>query len=100
MPNHILVEVSYALPEKQLIIPVKVEIGLTVKDAIEQSGILKEFDGIDLKHNRVGIFGKLTSLNHIIRHRDRIEIYRALIADPKEIRRKRAEAGKDIKKED
>ena len=100
MPNYIEVEVSYALPEKQLIIPVKLEVGLTVKDAIEQSGILKEFDGIDLKQNRVGIFGLLTTLKHIIRHRDRIEIYRALIADPKEIRRKRAAAAKNLKKED
>ena len=98
MPDQIMVEVAYALPEKQLIIPLRAPKYCTVKQAIELSGILSKFDGIDLNENQVGIFGKLTSLDNTLRDRDRVEIYRPLIADPKEIRRKRAAEGKDMKK--
>jgi len=98
MPDQIMVEVAYALPEKQLIIPFKAPKDCTVMQAIELSGILSKFKGIDLAQNQVGIFGKLTSLDNTLRDRDRVEIYRPLIADPKEIRRKRAAEGKDMKK--
>jgi len=99
MPNDkkILVEVTYATPQKQLVIPVNVDDGITVKDAIELSGIKKEFPEINLDSNPVGIFGKHTTLDHILREKDRVEIYRPLIADPKEIRRQRAEQGKKMK---
>jgi len=98
MPDEIMIEVSYALPKKQIIIPVLVHKDISVKEAIELSGILRKFEEIDLGSNQVGIFGKLTALDKSLRDRDRIEIYRPLIADPKEIRRKRAAEGKDIKK--
>ena len=98
MPDNIMIEVSYALPKKQIIIPVLVPKDISVKEAIELSGILKKFEEIDLGSNQVGIFGKLTTLDKVLRDRDRIEIYRPLIADPKEIRRKRAAEGKDMKK--
>ena len=98
MPDKIMIEVSYALPKKQIIIPVLVPKDISVKEAIELSGILKKFEEIDLDSNQVGIFGKLTTLDKVLRDRDRIEIYRPLIADPKEIRRKRAAEGKDMKK--
>jgi len=98
MPNEILIEVAYALPQKQLIIPIKVKTGTTAKDAIQMSGIIKKFPEIDLDKNQIGIFGKLTQLDHVMRERDRIEIYRPLIADPKEIRRQRAAEGKVMKK--
>ena len=100
MPNDkkILVEVTYATPQKQLVIPVNVDDGITVKDAIELSGIKKEFPEINLETDPVGIFGKHTTLDHILREKDRVEIYRPLIADPKEIRRQRAEQGKKMKK--
>ena len=98
MPDNIMVEVSYALPKKQIIIPVLVPKDISVKEAIELSGILQKFEEIDLASNQVGIFGKLTTLDKNLRDRDRIEIYRPLIADPKEIRRKRAAEGKDMKK--
>jgi len=93
----ILVEVTYATPQKQLVIPVNVDDGITVKDAIELSGIKKEFPEINLETDPVGIFGKHTTLDHILREKDRVEIYRPLIADPKEIRRQRAEQGKKMK---
>jgi len=98
MPNEILIEVAYALPQKQIIIPIKIKAGVTAQEAIKTSGIIKKFPEIDLNINQIGIFGKLTQLDHVIRARDRIEIYRPLIADPKEIRRQRAAEGKVMKK--
>ena len=98
MPDKIMIEVSYALPKKQIIIPVLVAKGISVKEAIELSGVLKKFEEINLDSNQVGIFGKVTTLDKVLRESDRIEIYRPLIADPKEIRRKRVAEGKDMKK--
>jgi len=85
-----MVEVAYALPEEQVIISIKVPTKSDVKQAIKKSGIQKKFPNIDLSKNKVGIFGKKTTLNHPLKNRDRIEIYRPLILDPKEMRRKRA----------
>ena len=90
MPNKILVEIAYALPEEQVIISIKVPTIFNVQQAIEKSGIQKKFPGIDLSKNKVGIFGKKTTLDQPLNDRDRIEIYRPLILDPKEMRRKRA----------
>ena len=90
MPEEIMVEVAYALPEEQVIISIKVPTKCNVKQAIKKSGIQKKFPNIDLSKNKVGIFGKKTTLNHPLKNRDRIEIYRPLILDPKEMRRKRA----------
>ena len=90
MLDEILVEVAYALPEEQVIISIKVPKKINIKQAIEKSGIEKKFPEIDLSKNKVGIFGKQTTLDHLLSDRDRIEIYRSLILDPKEMRRKRA----------
>ena len=98
MSEKIMIEVAYALPDKQIIIPVLVNEGISVKEGIELSGVLTKFEGIDLSSNLVGIFGKLTTLDKILRNLDRIEIYRPLAADPKEIRRKRAAKSKEMKK--
>lgn len=92
--DYITLEVAYALPKKQLIISFKAPANVTVKEAIVLSGILKKFNEIDLAKNKIGIFGKISTLNSKLQHKDRIEIYRPLIADPKEIRRKRASLGK------
>jgi putative ubiquitin-RnfH superfamily antitoxin RatB of RatAB toxin-antitoxin module len=97
-PNEITVEVAYALPNEQLIIPIKVQDGITVEEAINASGIRAKFPEIDLNINKAGIFGKLTKLDTKLRHLDRVEIYRALIADPKEVRKQRAADGKIMKK--
>lgn len=88
------VEVAYALPEMQVVIPVKIAAGAPVEEAIAQSGILKQFPEIDLASNKVGVFGKLTRLDAALQPGDRVEIYRALIADPKEARRAKAAEGK------
>ncbi len=95
----ILVEVAYALPHEQVLLPLEVDPGTTVREAIEQSGILEKHPEIELMtRNKVGIFGKLTKLDQVLRPKDRIEIYRPLIADPKEVRKRRAAEGKKMKK--
>ncbi len=96
--NHITVEVAYALPHQQMIIPVQVAPETTAEQAVKASGIMAKFPEIDLSINQVGIFGKLTKLDTPLRHLDRVEIYRPLIADPKEVRKQRAADGKIMKK--
>lgn len=96
--NHITVEVAYALPHEQLIIPVQVAPDATAKEAIEASGIITKFSEINLDENKIGIFGTQKKLDTVLKHMDRIEIYRPLIADPKEVRRQRAADGKNMKK--
>ncbi len=92
------IEVAYALPEQQVLLEVQVEDGATVKDGIEKSGVLFYFPDIDLDASKVGIFGKLTKLDTTLHQGDRVEIYRPLLADPKEVRRLRAAQGKGLKK--
>jgi len=92
------VEVVYALPARQALLRVRLAEGATVEDAIRASGVLEAFPEIDLTRNKVGIFSKLVKLDEKVRDRDRVEIYRPLIADPKEVRRKRAEEGKATSK--
>jgi len=97
--DEILVEVAYALAHQQLIIALTVSIGSDAEQAIKTSGILNKFPDIDLSINKVGIFGKLCKLDTPLRHLDRVEIYRPLIADPKQVRQQRADAAKLIKKD-
>ncbi len=92
------VEVAYATPEEQVILTVPYTVNLTARDAIDASGILMRFPAIDLSNNTVGIFSKPCKLDTELREGDRVEIYRPLIADPKEVRRQRAAAGKVTKK--
>ena len=92
------VEVAYAEPDRQLIIPVNIDTGTTVGGAIVQSGIMVEFPKLDIENSKIGIFGKATAMTTALNDGDRVEIYRPLIADPKEVRRKRAAEGKATKK--
>lgn len=94
----IRVEIAYALPHKQALVSLDLPAGTKLEHAIQQSGVLSQFPEIDLAKNKVGIFSKLVSLDTVLRDRDRVEIYRPLIADPKEVRRQRASAGKSMKK--
>jgi putative ubiquitin-RnfH superfamily antitoxin RatB of RatAB toxin-antitoxin module len=95
----ISVEVVYALAHQQPLLHVRLAEGATVEDAIRASGLLEAHPEIDLaKTNKVGIFSKLVKLDEKLRDRDRVEVYRPLIADPKEVRRKRAEEGKVTRK--
>ncbi len=96
--NEIEIEVVYALPDIQTLLRVKVPEGATAAQAVELSGIMQKHPEIDLEKNKLGVFGKLVKTDTQLREQDRVEIYRPLIADPKEIRKKRAEEGKVMKK--
>lgn len=84
------VEVAYALPAEQVLLVLDVEPGITVGQVIERSGIVLRFPEIGTAPAAVGVFGKRARLDTLVRDGDRIEIYRPLIADPKEVRRARA----------
>jgi putative ubiquitin-RnfH superfamily antitoxin RatB of RatAB toxin-antitoxin module len=88
--SDILVEVAYARPDLQLIFAVQLPNMPTVRDAIDASEILIKFPEIDLAINKVGVFGKLCKLEKVLRHHDRVEIYRPLTVDPKQLRRQNA----------
>ncbi|WP_026075822.1 RnfH family protein [Noviherbaspirillum massiliense] len=90
-PDMVRVQVSYARPERQILRELRVAPGTRIQDAIRQSGILTEVPDIDLTVARVGIYGKLKPLDTVLRDGDRVEIYRPLVADPKETRRRRAQ---------
>ena len=92
------VEVADARLDDQTLLSINVRQGTTVQDAIQQSGILESYPEIDLSRNKVGVFGKLVKLQTELREGDRVEIYRSLIADPKEVRKLRAAQGKQMKK--
>jgi hypothetical protein len=98
MNENINIELVYALAHEQTLLKQSVPAGTTVAEAIQTSGIQQKYPEIDLASNKLGIFGKLTKADAVLRDKDRIEIYRPLIADPKEVRRKRAEEGKVMKK--
>ncbi len=92
------IELVYALPHEQTLLKLDVPVGTTITEGVKLSGILNKHPEIDLEKSKFGIFGKLSKADAVLRERDRIEIYRPLIADPKEVRRKRAEEGKVMKK--
>ena len=93
--QQISIEVAYATPAKQALLEVVIEHGTTVEQAIQASGIIKRFPEIDLAVQKVGIWNRTCKLSDLPKKGDRIEIYRPLIADPKEARRIRAEKAKD-----
>lgn len=84
------VEVAYAYPDRFFLKKLQVPQNATVQNIILLSGILEKYTEIDLRENKVGIFSRPIKLNETVEDGDRIEIYRPLLADPKEIRRKRA----------
>jgi len=92
-----LVEVTYALEKKQTLLELEVSEGTTLKQAVELSGIIDTYPQIDLTKDKTGIFGKIAKLDTILREKDRIEIYRPLIADPKQVRKERAAKGKAMR---
>jgi uncharacterized protein len=95
MVEQISVEVAFALPERQSLLSLMVPIGSTVQQVIELSGILNSYPEVKLNVNKVGIWSRTVKLDEMVKQGDRIEIYRALIADPKDMRRRRAEKAKD-----
>lgn len=92
------IEVIYALPHEQKLITTNVPEGASIQDGIEASGVLERYPELNLDEIKVGIFSKLSPLNTALHDRDRIEIYRPLIADPKQVRKQRAAANQKTKK--
>lgn len=88
MTDKIKIGVAYSEPAKQVWLDVEVQPEATVQDAIDKSGILEIFPHIDLSKQKVGIFGKFCKLDAKLRTGDRIEIYRAITADPKKVKRR------------
>lgn len=95
--TNITVEVSFALPDEQLIIPLQVEEGITLIEAVKLSRISDHFPEIDVESDKMGIFGRVAKPDSVLRDHDRVEIYRPITCDPKEVRRQRAKKGKDSK---
>ena len=101
----IMVEVAYALPDKQTLLQLSVPAGTTALEAVKQSGILTTYPKIDVDADKMGVFSQVLGTQGLdepgsyrLNERDRVEIYRPLIADPKEVRRRRAEEAKAKKK--
>ena len=88
--ERIKIEVVHAVRDGQVLVGLEVEDGTTAGQAIERSGILQRVAGIELVRGRVGVFGKVVSLDYPLRNGDRVEIYRPLLADPKRLRRESA----------
>ncbi len=96
--NKITIEVAYALPEKQVILTHDVDTSFSAREAIKSSEILSHFPDLDLDTIDIGVFGKAIKADYQLQQGDRIELYRPLIADPKEVRRQRAREGLATKK--
>ena len=93
-----VIEIAYATPEFQKIIECEVDASISPRDAVKQSGIKEYFAEINLESCDLGVFGKPIAENYELADGDRIEIYRPLVADPKEVRRQRAANGLKTKK--
>lgn len=89
------VEVAYALPTQQSIVEVAIADGSTVSDALAASNIEQLYPGLDIDNAKVGIWSRVVKADTKLKDGDRIEIYRPLIADPKEVRKRRAEKAKE-----
>ena len=98
MADSIHIEVVYAKPERQEIVELMLAAGSNLQQAVEASGLLQRHPEIELAKAKVGVYGKLARLDTALRDKDRVEIYRPLIADPKEVRKQRAAEGKVMKK--
>ena len=93
------IEITYALPDRQELVTIDLPEGSTVMQAVEASGLLQKYPEIDPGGvNKLGVFAKLAKADTVLRDRDRVEIYRPLIADPKEVRRQKAAVGKVMKR--
>ncbi|MGL4615676.1 MAG: RnfH family protein [Shewanella sp.] len=90
-----VVDVIYALPTQQKVIAVSVQAGTSAIDVVRQSNIVSYFPEIDLATVKLGVFSNVVKHEHVILPGQRVEIYRPLIADPKDVRRRRAEKAKD-----
>ena len=98
MADAITIQVVYALPDRHELVTVHLPEGATLQQALEASGLLQKHPEIDPVNGKFGVYAHITKPDAVLRDRDRVEIYRPLIADPKEVRRQRAAEGKVMKK--
>ena len=98
MSDAIKVQVVYAMPDRQDLVDIILPAGATLQRAVELSGLMQKYPKIDIATGKFGIFSRISSPDTALRDQDRVEIYRPLIADPKEVRRQRAAEGKAAKK--
>ena len=94
MAEGIRVEVAYAEPDSQTIVEVALSAGATLREAIEASGLARRYPAMNPRRDGVGIWGKARNLDDALRDGERVEMYRPLQADPKEVRRRLAAEGK------
>jgi uncharacterized protein len=92
------IEVVYSLPDAQYRIELNLPSGSTALGALEHSGFVDRFPGIDPETCRLGVFGRIVRRDHVLSDGQRLEIYRPLMRDPKEARRKRAADNRGVKK--
>ena len=92
------IDVAYALRNKQKIYVLELAEGTTARQAATAAPVLVDFPDADVSNSKIGIFGKMVPDSQVLKEGDRVEIYRPLIADPKEVRKQRAAAGKRMKK--
>jgi putative ubiquitin-RnfH superfamily antitoxin RatB of RatAB toxin-antitoxin module len=92
------VDIIYALPLMQTVVTLKVPVGTRVREAIAMSGVAAQHLGTDWDSAAVGIFGRRTSMWTVLHDHDQVEIYRPLIADPKQLRRRRARREMQVKR--
>lgn len=97
MENDICVEVVYGLAHRQHIYTLHVTQGTTAREAVLQSQVLRDYPDADV-NAPVGIFGKVVRDDTVLRQHDRVELYRPLVADPKDARRKRVQNKKEKNK--
>ncbi len=96
--RNVTIEVAYAASTReQVVVSFDIPAGSTVEHAIRDSGILDRFPHIDLSADAVGIFGQRASLKDTVSNGDRVEIYRLLVVDPKQARRRRADQARKPK---
>ena len=98
MTQSIQIEICYALPDQQKLLQLTFSEGTTAQQAVSKSGIQKMFPEIEMDHLKLAIFSAIIENDYPLKEGDRIEILRPLLADPKEVRKKRAAAGKKMKK--
>ncbi|WGS48425.1 RnfH family protein [Paraburkholderia sp. D15] len=91
MSARLSVEVCYATADEQALVVVELPEGATLQQALDASGILQRFPRIDLATQKVGVFGKVKTLDTVLADHDRVEIYRPLLVDPKLSRQRRVE---------
>lgn len=94
--QQIRIEVAHARPERQELLALDIDEGTTAIEAVRASGIAEMFPDLDIEAAKLGVFGKLCPPDRVLRPGDRVEIYRPLKADPKEVRRRLAAEGKTM----